>query len=125
MAEKKKALFSLRQPEKVTIRIPLKGDDGTKYTLTHVMRPPSAADKKTYMRLVSVTEYDEEGKPVAVRDLGGASERLYDDCALAVEGYETPDGGDWKALMPLDHKIWVVERLLKMSGLLDGKLEKN
>lgn len=126
MVEKKKALFPLRQQERITIRVPLKTEEGARYEVVHVMRPPSAEDKKNYMRLLEFTEYDEENKPRVYRNAGAAGEAVYDSCVIEVQGYDVPEGtGDWKALLPLDHKLWVVNLLLKLSGSLDGKLSKN
>lgn len=125
MAEKKKKLFSLRQPEQVTIRIPMKDDDGVSYELVHVMRPPNAEDRKNYMRLLSYTEYDEDGKPRVVSDSGEAMERLYNDCALSIDGYGDYEGDEWKKLIPLSHKIMVVNLLLRDAGRLSGLPVKN
>ncbi len=122
------ALFPLSAPSeelRVTLRV---RREGRAYELVHCFREPSAADRKAFWEQVTRPAVLEArpGEPRA--DYLGANQLLYDRCILGIEGYGLPPeaaAGDWRELIPLEHKLWAVERLLERAGVPDEGAVKN
>jgi hypothetical protein len=125
-------LFPLaRESEiRVVLRVDLEGEA---FPLVHIFREPTAADKKAYWGRMSRNEIAGAQAPEErALDCLGAADLLYERCILRVEGYGLPEdsqtdgrGDGWKELIPLEHKLWAVNRLLSRAGTLSEETVKN
>ncbi|MBW7996013.1 MAG: hypothetical protein FVQ81_05450 [Candidatus Glassbacteria bacterium] len=119
--------FGLGGDERVSVELTVQSG-GEHYQLVHLFRRPSAADKKRFWAAMgSVPAAEGQDRNLAYLS---AQERLYDDSILEVEGYDLKDGGSederwWVALVPLEHKLWAVEKLLSEAGNLEPEAVKN
>jgi len=102
---------------------------GEIYKLVHVFREPSAADKKVFYGCMSRAELAGAGGADSGSGYWGAIETLYDRCILRVQGYELPEPGDsgdaLREAIPIEHKYWAVEELLRQEGTLAEETAKN
>ncbi len=102
---------------------------GESYKLVHVFREPTAVDKKVFYGCMSRAELTGGSPTEGGTGYLGAIETLYDRCILRVEGYDLPDPGDrggaWKEVIPIEHKYWAVEELLRQEGTLAEETAKN
>ena len=99
------------------------------YKLVHIFREPTAADKKVFYGCMSRAELTGTSGTEGGTGYWGAIETLYDRCILRVEGYNLQDPGDrgesWKEAIPIEHKYWAVEELLRQEGTLAEETAKN
>lgn len=102
---------------------------GEIYKLLHVFREPTAADKKAFYGCISRAALTGAGPTESGAGYWGAIETLYDRCILRAEGYDLPDPGDrgelWREAVPIEHKYWAVEELLRQEGTLAEETAKN
>lgn len=110
----------------VTLKVRAHGEI---YKLFHVFREPTAADKKVFYGCMSRAELTGTGGADGGSGYWSAIETLYDRCVLRVEGYDLPDPGGmgeaWKEAVPIEHKYWAVEELLRQEGTLAEETAKN
>ena len=120
-------LFSLNCEGQLRVELAVRSS-GERFILVHVFRPPTAEDKKRFWATMGAVPAGEGPE----RNLAylTAQENLYDKCILAVEGYDLKHGsgeGDraWVAEIPVEHKLWAVEKLLSAAGNLEREAAKN
>jgi len=119
-------LFELENGGEVEVRLTVRRE-GQRFELTHNFRRPTVADKKEFWSELGAAA---EGGQERNKAYLSAQERLYDKCVVSVDGYElgTGDGDQqnwWVEGIPLEHKLWAVEKLLAAAGNLDSEAAKN
>mgnify|MGYP006310221081 CR=1 FL=1 len=120
--------FDLRPGSPVRIELVVRRD-GEKFTLAHTFRQPSAEDRMRFWASLGAGPAGGDSQ----RNLAylSAQQELYDRSVISVEGYDMPrpDGASvdrwWVELVPLEHKLWAVEKLLAAAGSLERETEKN
>ena len=110
----------------ITLKVRAQGEI---YILVHFFREPTAEDKKVFYGCMSRTELTDTGGAECGSGYWSAIETLYDRCVLRVEGYDLPEPGGkveaWKEAVPIEHKYWAVEELVRRQGTLAGETAKN
>jgi len=119
----KTRLFPLPALEEV--EVVLKVEDGREvYNLVHIFRGLTAADKKAFWGSLGRAELAGEAGSQGSEYLQ-AVEMLYDQSIKRVRGYElSEEAGNWREMIPLEHKAWAVSRLLKSAGTLSEDAQK-
>lgn len=87
--------------------------DGMTFSLTHIHSEPKTEQLKEYQRLNALAAISDGG---GIYKYGDAEEKLWEEIIIKVEGYQDEEGNDlmqldnWKALIPLTHKIAVINQ---------------
>jgi len=123
VAEEKKKLFRLKEPDEIRVKLLLE-QDGEEIEVFHIFRPPNAEDKKAYYGHGAYLE-NVDGASRQYSNMVEAAELLYGRCIRNVEGYATEGIADWKSQILLEHKRAAVAMLISRVSVIGGEIEKN
>ena len=97
--------------------------DGKKERVSHVLNVPSAQDKIDYWR--GLAEKENDAGKMRIADLIEVAISTWQKLVISVEGYDFPDGVDYKDHVPAEHQQDAVKALFDAYGKLTKVKEKN
>ena len=97
--------------------------DGKTDTVEHVMKVPSAQDKIDYWR--GLAEKEDDGGKTRIADLLEVAVATWIKLVVSVDGYDIPEGEDYKEHVPVEHQQDAIGALFNAYGRLSPVTEKD